>query len=117
MRELCHFEFGNNRVNIRDQQNDFNDFDYYKNQWKEIHDLININYLNLKNVFLFNFDNFLKDPQNSIYNLPNKINFNYDEKVKNFIKLNLKKKIINLFIINDSKIDLLHRKLIEKSIN
>ena len=117
MRELCHFEFGNNRVNIRDQQNDFNDFDYYKNQWKEIHDLININYLNLKNVFLFNFDNFLKDPQNSIYNLSKKINFNYDEKVKNFIELNVKKRIINLSNINDSKIDLLHRKLIEKSIN
>lgn len=88
MSELCHFEFGKNRINITNE-NFENNYDYYLNQWKIIHNLIKLKYLNTSNVYLFDFDKFLLDPAESILKLSKKVNLNYTDKINNYIKMNV----------------------------
>ena len=119
MSELCHFEFGNSRKNIT-SENFNNNHDYYLNQWKVIHNLIKSKYLNTENVYLFNFDNFLSNPTESILKLSKKIDLNYNDKINNFINTNVALKNKNkkkLEPVNNDEVNSLYKELLIHCIN
>jgi len=117
MTELCHFEFGKNRKNISNDNKYVDDYTYYLNQWKIIHQLIYEKYLNLKNVFLFNFDNFSSNPEKSIFDLSNKLNLKNNDEVSSYVKFNIKTKDKSESQINDESINNLYQKLLDHTVN
>ena len=104
-------------IKITSKKDFINDYDYYLNQWREIHSMINSKYLKIKNVFLFDFDKFLIDPVKSIQKLSKIIKLDYNDDVSKYIELNIKIKKLKETCIKETEINNLYKSLLEKCIN
>ncbi len=96
MTELCHFEFGSNRIGIIERSSCKNDYEYYLKHWIEIHDLILKKYLKMNNVYLINFDKFISDPKKTFLELEKKLNIKFSIEVSTFIDKTINKKDLPL---------------------
>lgn len=103
---LCHFEFGNRRrvLTICQDKNKIknlwesgDNFLGYLNQWNEIHKFVYDNYLidNFKNnIFIFNYEDFKKEPLKILKKLFNFIEINFDLEKLNIQNIKFKDDIV-----------------------
>ncbi len=90
MSELCHFEFGVNRIGIIERSNCLNDYDYYLKHWIKIHKLILKEYKDMQNVYLINYEKFISDPKKTFSIIEKKLKIESSISVNKFIEKTIK---------------------------
>ena len=117
MSELCHFEFGKNRISPFKDINNYNEFKYYENQWIRTHQLILEKYLDLENVFLINYDKLIIDPVKSISLISKKINEKYKENLIDTVNIITNNNYTNSTEIDCDVVKKIYSKLLDHCIN
>lgn len=116
MSELCHFEFGKNRISPFKDNKEHDELKYYQNQWIKTHQLILEKYLNLENVILINYDELIIDPVKSISLISKKINEKYSESLNDIVNI-ISNNNTKLTKIDDGIVKNIYSQLLEHCIN